>query len=318
MASEAAWLLLRIPRARGAKVMSGVLGVAEWMTSARGANIPAVCDALLAAAMGVGRPVSSLMLVFPLDGRHDLAHVALEEANRRGWQFARHVPRGQEAHLLDLDGADAADAWESLDALAEEFQHAVERSELGEALAILRCALALRLRHVGAWDAGTMHVASDLVEIAARTGAEANLDEAAGLVEHLLAQPFPTTFEDPLQLLAQLEETAHQCMAAERPELAVQLLDRSVDVARHAFSERDESYLGARNNRALLLAAIDSPDAEPALRELLLSARALLGEQHPNVAVVLANLAEHLERHGRSDEAAPLRAEADAIRSATP
>jgi hypothetical protein len=51
---------------------------------------------------------------------------------------------------------------------------------------------------------------------------------------------------------------------------------------------------------------------------LLHSARALLGEQHPNVAVVLANLAEHLERHGRAGEAAPLRAEADAIRSATP
>jgi hypothetical protein len=54
MANESAWLLLRVPRARDATSLSGVLGVGEWVTGARGKNIPGVCDALLAAAKEAG------------------------------------------------------------------------------------------------------------------------------------------------------------------------------------------------------------------------------------------------------------------------
>jgi hypothetical protein len=324
MANESAWLLLRVPRAREATSMSGVLGVGEWVTSLRGKNIPAVCDALLAAAKEAGHAVSSVALIDPLDGRHDLAHVALEEANRRGWGFERHVPRGQEAHLLDLDGDDAEPALAAseimarLGELGEETQSAIDASELGDALAIARQALTLLVRHRGFWHADTLWIASSLMDVAAQTGADANIDEAAGLIEHVIAQPFPSTFEDPTSLLGKLEEAAHSCMDAGRPELAVRLLDRSVDVARAAFGENDENYLGVLNNRALLLSALQRPDAEPALRELLRSARAILGDKHDNLAVVLNNLAELLEGQGRAAEAAPLRTEAAAIRAAAP
>ncbi len=324
MSNESAWLLVRVPRARDATSMSGVLGVGGWVTTARGKDIPAVCEALLVAAKAAGRPLSSVVLIDPLDGRHDLAHILLEEANRRGWGFERHVPHGQEAHLLDLDGADAEPALAAseiparLDELGEETQGAIDASELGDALAIARQALTLLVRHRGFWHPDTLWIASSLVDVAAQTGAGENIDEAVGLLEHVIAQPLPAAFDDPTALVGKLDAAAHSCMDADRPELALRLLDRCVEVARQAFGENDENYLGALNNRALLLAALQRPDAEPALRQLLRSARTILGEKHENVAVVLSNLAELLENQGRGVEAAPLRAEANAIRAAAP
>jgi hypothetical protein len=324
MSNESPWLLVRVPRSRDATSMSGVLGVGGWVTSVRGKDIPAVCDALLAAAKAAGHTPSSVMLIDPLDGRHDLAHVMLEEANRRGWGFERHVPRGQEAHLLDLDGADAEPALAAseisarIDELGQETQGAIDASELGEALGIARQALTMLVRHRGFWHPDTLWIASSLMDVAAQTGAGENIDEAAGLIEHVIVQPLPAVFDEPTALFGKLDAAAHSCMDADRPELALHLLDRCVEIARQAFGENDENYLGALNNRALLLAALQRPDAEAALRQLLRSARAILGEKHENVAVVLGNLAELLETQGRGAEAAPLRAEADAIRAAAP
>jgi tetratricopeptide (TPR) repeat protein len=283
-----------------------------------------VCDALLAAAKTAGRALSSVVLIDPLDGRHDLAHVMLEEANRRGWGFARHVPRGQEAHLLDLDGADAEPALAAseiparLGEIGGETQGAIDASELGEALALARQAMTLLVRHRGFWHADTLWIASSLMDVAAQTGADENIDEAVGLIEHVIGQPLPAAFDDPTALLGKLDEAAHSCMDADRPELALHLLDRCLEVARQAFGENDENYLGVLNNRALLLSALQRPEAEAALRELLRSARTILGEKHENVAVVLNNLAELLESQRRGAEAAPLRAEAESIRAAAP
>lgn len=276
------------------------------------------------AAQSAKRAPPSVVLIDPLDGRHDLAHLVLEEANRRGWRFARHVPRGQEAHLLDLDGDDAEPALAAseiptrLDELEQQMQGAIDASELGEALAIARQALTLLVRHRGFWHPDTLRMTSSLVDLATHTGAGENIDEAAGLIEHVIAQPLPASVDEPTTVLGKLDEMAHRCMDADRPELALRVLDRSVELAHQAFGDRDENYLGALNNRALLLAALQRPDAEPALRQLLRSARAILGDEHPNVAVALCNLAELLEAQGRGGEAAPLRAEADAIRAAAP
>src|SRR5262245_51910595 len=108
MLPMSSWLLLRVPRASGAKEMSGVLGAGDFIATSRGADIPSVCDALLAKAGEAGRDVAAVTLVFRLDGRHMIAGDVLDEANRRGWSFSRHVPRGAEPYLLDLEGPDAA------------------------------------------------------------------------------------------------------------------------------------------------------------------------------------------------------------------
>lgn len=323
MSTSTAWLLLRIPRMKSATTMSGVLGIGDdYVTTAVGADIPAVCDALLASAREAGHTASAVTLVYPLDGRHQLAHLALEEAQRRGWRFERHLPRGAEPHLLDLEGADAAPTWEAgevatlFDALIKEIQQAVQASELGEALAILRRLLALGLRHFGAWHPDTFWAASNLMRFAGGTGADANIEQAEGLIEHLLRQPFPAQFDNTFGLLRKLEETAKNAAQCGRTDLAVRLAEAAVAVAQQAFGTGHSNHLATQNNLCLLLSALKSPKAEPAMRALLQTARESMGAQHPNIAVVLMNLAELLENQGRADEAAPLREEAQHIRSA--
>jgi hypothetical protein len=313
------WLLLRIPRTAGATSLSGVLGAGDFVATATGADIPSVCDALLARAKDAGRDVGAPTVVFPLDGRHGLAHVVLEEANRRGWSFSRHVPRGAEAHLLDLDGADAApeltDAAPRFEAVTQEVRDAIEGSELGEALSALRHLLVLGVRHHGPWHPDTLWAVSNLVRIAAGTGADANIDQACALAEHLVAQPLPDALDNPNGTMRKLEETARNCAQAGRTDTAVRLMDAAVSLAAKVYGEGHVNHLAVQNNTCQLLAAIASPRAEPAMRELLRTARAGLGERHPNIAVVLSNLADLLEAQGRAEEAAPLRAEAAALRS---
>jgi hypothetical protein len=318
-----AWLLLRVPRTESATTMSGVLGVEETcLATAEGANIPVVCDALLEKAKAAGHELGRIIMVYPLDGRHGVAHAALAESQRRGWGFARHVPHGAEPHLLDLMGPDAGPGLSSselaarFDAHIKEIQSAVEHSELAEALAVLRQMLAMGLLHFGAWHPDTFWAASNLMRFSAGTGAAPNIDQAAGLIDHLLRQPLPAKFENPFGLFRKLEETAKNCAQSGRGELATRVLESAVLVARQEFGEGTPNHLATQNNLCLMLSSLKSPKAEPAMRELLRTARAAMGERHPNVAVVLLNLAELLENLGRADEAAPLRAEAQSIRGA--
>ncbi len=304
--------------------MSGVIGVGPFVTRAGGPDIPTVCDALIAAARAAGHEPGPVTLIHPLDGRHNLAHIVLEEATRRGWTFGRHPPAGAEPYLVDLDGPDAEPALGKEEASArfseigDEVRSAIDESELGEALAGLRQALALAWRHYGPWHPDTWWAASNLLRIAGGTGARANIDEAAALISILLDQPFPAEFENAIGTARKLDETARNCVRAGHQELAIRVMDSAVALARQAFGEDHPNHLAMLNNTAMMLSALKSPRAEPALRDLLRLARATLGERHPNVAVVLNNLAEHLEDTGRAAEGAPLREEARAIKEAAP
>lgn len=315
MSDSSSWLLLRIPRIQGAQSMSGVLSIGDNVVTAEGADIPSVIDALLGKA---GKPVGKLTLIDPLDGRHNVAGTVLDEANARGWGFSRHVPPGAERWLLDLDGADAAPGvqdiaqlWESL---TGDVRGAIDASELGEALAALRQLLLVGLKHLGAWHPDTLWAASNLIKIARGTGADPNVDQACNLADYLIAQPLPEEFANALGTLRKLEETARNAASAGRTDTAVRLMEAAVHIAAKVYGEGDVNHLATQNNMAQLLSAIGSPKAEPAMRELLRTARASLGEKHPNVAVVLSNLADLLEAHGRAEEAAPLRAEVAEIR----
>lgn len=89
------FILLRIPRGAGATVMSGVLAVAGEVLVETGPDIPTVIDALLGAAAGRALELGPTTLIVPLDGRHGLAHVVLEESQRRGFELTvlRHTAR---------------------------------------------------------------------------------------------------------------------------------------------------------------------------------------------------------------------------------
>src|SRR5262249_24359507 len=82
--AEASWILLRIPGSPDATRMSGVLSIGGTLLTREGPDIPTVCDALAADAKAAGHELGTPSLIFPLDGRHGLAHVVLEEAQRRG------------------------------------------------------------------------------------------------------------------------------------------------------------------------------------------------------------------------------------------
>lgn len=310
------WLLLRIPRTEGADVMSAVLGIDDRLITTTGPSIPKVCDDLIARAE---RPVTPV-LIHPLDGRHDLAHIVLEEASRRGWEYSRHVPAGHEAQLLDLDGPDAAPGIAAdqvsthLDGLIAQIKEALESAEAGEAMAIARQALTVCLRHFDAWHPDTLWCASNLLQISISTGAPDNIRAACGLIAHLFAHSLPDNPSNALGTLRKLDEIARRCVAAERPDLAVLAFAQGTELARKTFGDDHPNTLGMQNNRCVFLGAIDHPDAEPELRKLLAAVRTTLGANHPNVAVVLMNLAEQVEKHGRPDEVAALRAEAASIR----
>lgn len=254
--SERPWILLRIPRAADATTMSGVLSADGQLAVATGTTIASVCDALLAK-----QPVTKPVLIFPLDGRHGLAGNVLDEATKRGWEFSRHVPPGHEKHLLDLDGADAAatltaqDATARLEPLAGAMGEAWNDNELGESMGIGRQALTLCLRHFGAWHVYTFWIMSNLFQAAAGTGADKNVREACGLVEHLLSHAMPTTFGGEASgMIVKADELARRCIAAGEVALATRVFDAAIAVARAKFGESHEIYIGITNRKAGALA----------------------------------------------------------------
>jgi hypothetical protein len=218
----AGWLLLRIPRAEGATSMSGA---DDKGNVARAAMISEVCDAIVATG------ATPEMLIFPLDGRHGLAGYVLDEATKRGWEFARHVPAGHEELLFDRDGADAGsnlsadEATALLEQLGSAMGEAWNDDEIGESMGIGRQALTLCLRHFGAWHAYTFWILSNYFQAAAGTGADKNITEACNVVEYMLAQPRPNSVPGAGSAAAKLAELTQRVAGVGNEALAMRLLE---------------------------------------------------------------------------------------------
>lgn len=322
MANES-WLLLRIPRTEGAKEMSAVLSAGgELLVEPSCPDIPTAIDRLLDAAKAKGVDPGKPTLVFPLDGRHGLAHVVLSESERRGFPFSRHPPRGNGHLLVDTAGQDSAPDLApdglpaKVDALGDEADAAMRDSELAEAMAILRQIVAVCARHASWWDPNALWALANGVKVAASTGAAENVSEACDLALHAIAQPKPAPLPPPVRVLTRLDEVASNCAAAGQADVAAKVLEAAVELARESQGDGHPNHLAMLNNYGLFLSSRRRPEAESVLRDLLGRTRATLGQKHPNVAVVLSNLAQFLEAAGRGAEAAPLRAEVAEIRGA--
>jgi hypothetical protein len=218
------WMLLRIPRTDGATSMSGVLFVDGKQYVARGAQIAEVCDALVANA-----PEAKPTLIFPLDGRHGLAGYVLDESQKRGWEFSRHVPAGHEDVLFDLDGVDAAadlaDPSDLLQELATAMGEAWNDNEIGESMGIGRQALTLCLQHFGAWHGYTFWIMSNYFQAAAGTGNDENVREVCNVVEYLVKQPKPATVPGLGTAANKLAEIAQRAASVDQMDLANRLTE---------------------------------------------------------------------------------------------
>jgi hypothetical protein len=96
------WMRLDIPYNQNATLMKGVLGFSmlrggiislETLAEEGCKGIPETIGILLAKASAEGITIGNpFTIVFPLDPRHDLAWIVKEEADKRGWNYARQVP----------------------------------------------------------------------------------------------------------------------------------------------------------------------------------------------------------------------------------
>ena len=248
------WIVLRFPRSSNATDLSGVMSANGAVLVERGASVPVVCDALLAHA-----PSTTPLLVHPLDGQHGVAHLVLEEAQKRGWKFGRHPPAGSELHILDLEGPDRAPSLSSdeatalLEGLVAAMAEAWNDNELGESMAIGRQGLTLCLHHFGAWHPYTYWVMSNLFQASAATGNDDNIREASAFLDHLLSRPSPAAFLGGQSSIVRLDEIAHRCLATGDAALVGRVYDAALVIARGAFGEDSSVHRQVQERRAAAL-----------------------------------------------------------------
>lgn len=248
------WIILRMPRSSSATDMSGVLSASGALFTERGATIAAVCDALIAHA-----PSSKPRLVDPLDGRHGLAGHVLDEATKRGWEFGRQLPPGDELHVLDLGGPDAetslaaVDATALLEKLVSAMGDAWNDNELGESIGIGRQALTLCLHHFGAWHPYTFWVMSNLFQGCAGTGNADNIREAGAFLDHLISRDKPDAFVGAQSSIVRLDEIAHRCLGVGNAALAGRVYDAATAIARTAYGEGSAFHQQVLERRAASL-----------------------------------------------------------------
>ncbi len=245
------WIVLRFPRSSDATELSGAMSANGEIFVEHGSSIPVVCDALFAHA-----PSTRPLLVVPLDGRHGIAHLVLEESQKRGWEFGRHLPVGSELHIVDLEGPDRAPTLSSdeatalLETLVSAMAEAWNDNELGESIGIGRQGLTLCLHHFGAWHPYTYWVMSNLFQAAAGTGNVDNIREASVFLDHVLSRAQPAAFIGGQSSIVRLDEIAHRCLASGDAALAARVYDAALAIARGAFGEASSIYQQVHERKA--------------------------------------------------------------------
>ena len=118
----------------------------------------------------------------------------LDEATKRGYEFARHVPLGDTHHELDLDGPDACASLSAADIgalfarLGKEANDAVDSADLAEAVAIQRQMLAMCVPRTGWLAQYPLLIMQRMIAVAAKMDAM-NVGAACDIVRFAITRP---------------------------------------------------------------------------------------------------------------------------------
>lgn len=191
---------LDIPYSAGADKMRAAFIVAQPFESKRTGPVANIPEALvqIETLAGADRLNSSTTLVYAHDDRHDLAWTVKEEADRRGWQFARHVPDilqippGEETAYESFETGSPEDVLPPREAQVLVMQLGEQGREyfgtgmdLLPAMNVMRHALWLCLRHFGWQSPGTALTLRNFGYVLRATGNQDNMDEFIYLMRRL-------------------------------------------------------------------------------------------------------------------------------------
>ncbi|HCL56008.1 MAG TPA: hypothetical protein DHW82_03245 [Spirochaetia bacterium] len=200
--STALWIELSIPYDENARFMSGRLGYQDAengnisvLTVRDCKNIPETIDKLLNTAKENAVETSSpITLIFPLDERHNLAWYVKEEADKRKWEFSRHIPENQEvsdfmthktAQADEVRKLSNEDARTQIMKLNEDARQEYQSSDLLRAITCLRHALELSLEYFDFNSPETAYTVRNLVYTYQATGSYENEKEALKLIQKI-------------------------------------------------------------------------------------------------------------------------------------
>jgi len=200
--STALWIELSIPYEENARFMSGRLGYQNRKNGSISAltvhdckNIPETIDKLLNSAEENNiETLLPITLIFPLDERHNLAWYVKEEADKRKWEFSRHIPENQEISDLLINKSAQAnevrklsdkDARSQIMKLNEDARQEYQSSDLLRAVTCLRHALELSLEYFDFNSPETAYTVRNLVYTYQATGSYENEKEALKLIQKI-------------------------------------------------------------------------------------------------------------------------------------
>lgn len=201
------WIRLDIPYQSDGRKMRAVVGHSvdgeriSTTVSDYSDNIPNILDALKNSFSGEGLHADDqTVLVYPLDGRMDLAWVVKEAADKEGWDFSRHIQTDFYPNIdvlcsfeLDETGSDQdelppREAQQLIFQLNNEAQGNYQSSDMPAAMSNLRQALQLSVKHFGWSSPGVAYSLTNFGHVMAATGNNDNINEVSKAVERMLMQ----------------------------------------------------------------------------------------------------------------------------------
>jgi len=199
------WIRLDIPYQNDGSKMRAVVGHSadggrlSTIVSDYSDNIPNILTVLKASFTEKGLETNeSTVLIYPLDGRMGLAGVVLDAANAEKWDFNRHIPTdfypGVEVlHSYEQDDTGSEqDGWSPKDAQAmifqlnNEAQEEYKSHELPNAMAKIRQALQLAVKHFGWSSPGVAYSLTNFGHVMRATGNDDNMLEVTSGVKRML------------------------------------------------------------------------------------------------------------------------------------
>ncbi len=190
------WIRLQIPYSHEALQLGVSLGYRIEAASEVQVERAGGFETLEQALAGISEQVETLdvtlgedtVLVFPLDSRHELAWAVKDEADSRGWGFARYTPEGSlpgEGALIQPEPMPEQGAGQYSFELCDRATVAARDQRLGDAFTLLREALGVTTTHLGWHSDATCGVLMYFVTLLVGSRSPENQGEALLLLRRL-------------------------------------------------------------------------------------------------------------------------------------